>query len=45
MDGSYAFLSLDQEFDMMTRLNHPSFVRWYDIFDLRPSLRRKAILT
>ena len=45
MDGSYALgLSADEEFNMMTCLTHPSFVRWYDIFDLRPSLRCKAIL-
>ena len=45
MDGSYALgLSADQEFSMMTCLTHPSFVRWYSIFDLMPSLRCKAIL-
>ena len=44
MDGSPTFLILDQEFGIMKILNHPSFVRWYDIFDLRPSLRCKAIL-
>ena len=44
MDGSYAFLSLDQEFGMMTRLTHPSFVLWYNILDLGPHLSCKAIL-
>ena len=45
MDGSKALgLSVDEEFNMMRCLTHPSFVRWYNIFDLMPSLRCKAIL-
>ena len=45
MDGSKALgLSVDEEFNMMRCLTHPSFVRWYSIFDLGPHLSCKAIL-